>query len=315
MRIAFVVLLLAVGGLLLYFARRQCLKVNSELASMTEVQGLFEGIAPETGNLTFSYQLGERVYRFWASRPFGYPKIRPGDRVAVVVPPGRPAEGRLRHWSTLYVTPMVLSGFVLVCLLLAYASYAVPGRSQARVPLAPSPVAALQTPIELHPAEGTAAVFVILAIVAFCFAALNIFNPETLWTRWLAYPAAFLAVILGIALIFASRGVRQMRIRADDNGIEKIYGSDSRRIKWSNVAGLKMRQTYREEYSGPASSTGRMKSKVYGEPSLILLDKTGKELLELRADLAPGDQCRRLFDYIPVRTGLPVQSEVKRDLF
>jgi hypothetical protein len=30
------------------------------------------------------------------SRDCRYPKIRPGDRVAVVVPPGRPAEGRLR---------------------------------------------------------------------------------------------------------------------------------------------------------------------------------------------------------------------------
>jgi len=315
MRIAFVVLLLAVGGLLLYFARRQYLKVNSELASMTEVQGLFEGIAPETGNLTFSYQLGETPYRFWASRPFAYPKIRPGDRVAVVVPPGRPAEGRLRHWSTLYVTPMVLSGFVLICLLLAYASYAVPGRSQARVPLAPSPVAALETPIELHSPGDMAVVIVILAFVAFGFAALNIFNPETLWTRWLAYPAAFLAVILGIALLFASRSVRQMRIRADDNGIEVIHGSDSRRIKWSDVAGLKMRQTYREEYSGPASSTGRMKSKVYSSPSLILLGKNGRELLKLSDDWKPWDQCRRLFDYIPVRTGLPVQSEEKRDLF
>jgi len=315
MRIAFVVLLLAIGGLLLYFARQQYLKVNSELASMREVQGLFEGIAPETGNLTFSYQLGEKAYRFWASRPFGYPKIRPGDRVAVVVPPGRPAEGKLRHWSTLYVTPMVLSGFVLVCLLLAYASYAALGPSQARVSLAPSPVAALEAPIELHTPGDMAVVIVILAIVAFCFAALNILRPETLWTRWLAYPAAFLAVILGIALIFASRSVRQMRIRADDNGIEKIYGSDSRRIKWSDVAGLRMRRAYREEYTGPASSTGRMKSKVYGSPSLILLDKTGKELLELRADWAPSDQCRRLFDYIPVRTGLPVQSEEKRDLF
>ncbi|MCX6636618.1 MAG: hypothetical protein NT090_16275, partial [Acidobacteria bacterium] len=302
-------------GLLLYFARRQYLKVNGELASMTEVQGLFEGIAPETGNLTFSYQLGEMSYRFWASRPFAYPKIRPGDRVAVVVPPGRPAEGRLRHWSTLYVTPMVLSGFVLFCLLLAYASYAVPGRSQARVSLAPSPVAALEAPIELHTPGDMAVTIVILAIVAFCFAALNIFNPETLWTRWLAYPAAFLAVILGIALLFASRSVRQMRIRADENGIEVIQGSDSRRIRWSDVAGLKMRRTYREEYSGPAGSTGRGKSKVRGEPSLIFLDKAGRELLELRADWAPSDQCRRLFDYIPVRTGLSVQKEVKRDLF
>jgi hypothetical protein len=166
MRIAFAVLLLAVGGLLLYFARRQYLKVNSELASMREVQGRFEGIAPETGNLTFSYQLGETAYRFWVSRPFGYPKIRPGDSVAVVVPPGRPADGRLRHWSTLYVTPMVLSGFVLVCLLLAYASYALPGPSQARAPLAPSSVAALEAPIELHAPEGTAAVMVILALSA-----------------------------------------------------------------------------------------------------------------------------------------------------
>jgi hypothetical protein len=144
---------------------------------------------------------------------------------------------------------------------------------------------------------------------------LSIFNPETLWTRWLAYPAAVLAIILGIVLIFASRGVRQMRIRADGNGIEVIHGSDSRRVRWSDVAGLKMRRTYREEYSGPAGSTGRGKRKVWGEPSLILLDKTGRELLELRGDWKPWDQCRRLFDYIPVRTGLPVQSEEKRDLF
>ena len=157
-----------------------------------------------------------------------------------------------------------------------------------------------------------AVTIVIFAIVAFCFAALNIFNPETLWTHWFAYPAAVLAIILGIALIFASRSVRQKRIRADDNGIEEIHGSDSRRIKWSDVAGLKMRRSYRWEYS--ASSTGRSKSKLYGSPSLILLDKNGRELLKLSDDWKPWDQCRRLFDYIPVRTGLTVQSEVKQDL-
>jgi hypothetical protein len=101
----------------------------------------------------------------------------------------------------------------------------------------------LETPIELHTSGDTAAGIVILAVVAFGFAALSIFNPETLWTRWLAYPAAFLAVILEIALIFASRSVRQMRLRADNNGIEKIHRSDSRRIKWSDVAGLRNRWT------------------------------------------------------------------------
>lgn len=313
MRLLLLLLFGAFGALLLFFARSQYNKAAAQLSQMTVLEGLVGAPHPDTGNYSVTYQIGSSSYEIWLSQPPGGPKLRPGGRVTIVCPPGKPAEGRLKHWSNFYTDSMVLAGFGILGLLIAAGSFlATGGHPPPALGVASSvSVATLAAPIELRQPRDKMVMMFIVAAVLFFATYFLVRDPSLLWTRWLSYPVALFVALFGIGLIFSALSLPGHRIVADANGIEVRSGSNARRFGWHQIAALRDRRYYKT-----VSSQGQHRpTKESRGRSFVLLDKAGSDILELTEDLVPEEERARLIGYIPARTGLPVQAEEKALIF
>ncbi len=177
-------------------------------------------------------------------------------------------------------------------------------RRQAAVVRAPAEVTAPPAaPIEMRRTSrdiGNTATWPI----GFLIAAIGLaFYPDLLRSRWLAYPVAAVLLVLATGMVFAVRGERRERFRADADGIEVRGWQATQRVAWKDVASVTMVEARRVS----STHTGG----DFLSRHLSLRSKGGEELLRLE-ELAPPEEFRRFLNAIPGWTGHPVQEKTER---
>ncbi len=329
MRYAALILLGSFGVFLFFIARYRYQAVNVQVAGLNTVEAVVQSIGPD-GELNLKYKVGAEAFEIVRRVPIRIPRIRAGDRVTLFYNSARPDTAKVRQWSVLYPDSLVAGGFGLLAIVFAVGAFVALGRvpsvSEAlknpesqieRTHESSIPIpASLDAPIELHNARNEFYISFLMAAGAFV-AAFFLYRspPWFLATRWLSYPVVALIVLFGIGMIFAAFGNQEMRIRANQDGVEIIDSSGSRKFLWTDVAALKRETVSRSTYSSGKVFSRGYSDKVMGR-SLILLDRAGKELLKLDEDVAmePVRDWMRLRAYIPKRTGLEVKEAARETL-
>jgi uncharacterized membrane protein (UPF0136 family) len=138
-----------------------------------------------------------------------------------------------------------------------------------------------------------------------------VYAPDILWRWWISYPAAFLLILLVPILLFAFMGQDLVRIVADAQGIEIRTESRSitkvdQKVAWRDVAAIKIIEYWAKEPNAPVYSQLHNK---FIERELVLLDREGKELLQLDDPLDPPQAYQRFLDSVPVWTKLTIRKE------
>lgn len=136
------------------------------------------------------------------------------------------------------------------------------------------------------------------------FAAALLFDdPGLLWTRWLGYPVAVIALLAALGLGFIAWGEWRERLRADVTGLARVQGQTVMdQIAWHEVARVVL-----VENRVSTSLTGNTVSRV--ERSLTLVDAQDRVRLTADWPLKPQDQAERLLDAIPAWAGVDVILE------
>ena len=150
--------------------------------------------------------------------------------------------------------------------------------------------------------------------------------PDLLWTKWLGYPGAVLALPLSGLMLVIALNQELRRVVADAQGIVVIEGAvttrallgnqsrgapafpekvevESEKVAWSQVGAVKRIESYLEQ-SG--KSTGS--HTVFMKREFLILDRGGEELLSLEDPMDPPENFRRFLESIPRWTGVPVQN-------
>ena len=149
--------------------------------------------------------------------------------------------------------------------------------------------------------------WLIYAICFFVFSVALVQYPDLLWTRWLSYPAALVALGVVGVLLWATLGERLERVVADSNGVRVLnvrLDDPIAVVAWREVGAVKRKTriiggvTHR-----PGTGTTRHE--------FVLLDRKGEELLKVDDPLHPPDRYRRFLESIPRWTGLQVQETLE----
>jgi len=322
MRYALLVLFGAVGVLLLVLAHNRYDVANRQLAGLNTVDGIVSSMA-ENGDLNVKYRVGSTDYEVVRSLPVNFfPRIRAGERIALVYAAARPDTATVRHWSKVYQDVAVSGGFGLVAIAMAIAAMmamaSAPTTPQTRPLTPPTAAVSLDHPMELRNTRKDFVTSLLVVAGTFVAAFLLWRNPYFLGTPWLSYPAAVAVVLLAAGMLWGSFQNRSLRIRADQFGIEIQDNEGSRHFVWTDVAAIKRETVTKRMQHVSAIKHGSNRDYTYTthevQHNLIVEDKTGKALLKLDEDtpMDPLQDWLLLRAYIPQRTGLPV-TEVSRE--
>jgi len=329
MRYVVLLVLVSVGSALFYLAWYRYLAVNLQLAGLDSVDGKVDSIAAN-GDLNLKYSVAGTPYEITRSVPVKFmPSLRAGERVTLLYPTSRPDTAKVWHWSVVYQDSVVTGGFGIAAFIFAIGAFvmmgSVPSRPDMRAGQQPDSTAtrysslplvkSLDQPIELRNARNEFYISFVLAAGGFLAAYLLYRNPAFLWTRYLGYPAAGVAALFGVGMIFAAFQNQSLRLRADNDGIQLKDDSGSRTILWKDVAALKHETVTRSTWNSGKYARRGYSSNTMGH-YLQLLDASGKVLYKIDEDVAmePAQDWLRLRAFIPRRTNLPVQEETRETL-
>jgi hypothetical protein len=147
-------------------------------------------------------------------------------------------------------------------------------------------------------------------------------NPQILWTRWLSYPAALVALLLAGVVIWAAKGDKLQRFVADSHGFdtraespddasapqEAIRDSADRLLRWK-IAWSQVGAVKRVETRPRITNSRRNSTDAPVRRELIFLDHNGQELLRIDDGLDPPERYKLFLESIPRWTGLEVKEE------
>ena len=151
-------------------------------------------------------------------------------------------------------------------------------------------------------------------------------NGAILWTRWLSYPAALVALVLAGVATWAAKGDKLQRFVADSHGFDthaetpddasepkeafptgSVGDSEDRlplsKIAWSQVGAVKRVVTRPRTTNSRRNST---EAPVRRE--LIFLDRDGQELLKIDDGLDPPERYKLFLQSIPRWTGQEIKE-------
>jgi hypothetical protein len=147
----------------------------------------------------------------------------------------------------------------------------------------------------------------IYAICFFVFSVALVLYPDLLWTRWLSYCAAPVALGVVGVLLWVTLGERFERVVADASGVRVLnvrVEDPITVVAWADVGAVKRMTTMVGGVTHrPGTGTTRHE--------FVLLDRKGEELLNIDEPLQPPDRYQRFLESIPRWTGLPVQDILK----
>ena len=144
----------------------------------------------------------------------------------------------------------------------------------------------------------------ISAICFFVFSVALVLYPDLLWTRWLSYCAAPVALGVVGVLLWEALGNELERVVADSSGVRVLnvrVPEPITEVAWRDVGALK-RKTVKVGGVTHQPGTGTTRHE------LVLLDRKGEELLNVDDPLEPPDRYQRFLESIPRWTGLQVQE-------
>jgi hypothetical protein len=131
--------------------------------------------------------------------------------------------------------------------------------------------------------------------------------PDILWTKWLAWPAAAVAILIGVMIVLAAYDHKHTVVRADANGISETSRWSKKELAWTQVGKLVRVRRTRREYS----QVNRRYSTRTSGFTWVLSDRDGRELMKIDEDMVPAEGLQRLLRYVPTRTGLPVEERTE----
>jgi len=170
----------------------------------------------------------------------------------------------------------------------------------------PREVTPPESPIEMRPSWETILRRNLLYAAGFLFVSIwLLWYPQTLWTRWLAYPAALVLLALAGVVLYAAFHQKKERIVADREGVEvRLVGETPRKVKWSQVGTVKILEVRARTKFDSAMTRS---SGTY----FLLQDREGIELLKIEEPLAPSEAYQLFLDCIPAWARLSIQRETQ----
>lgn len=149
-------------------------------------------------------------------------------------------------------------------------------------------------------------------VIGYAFAALCLFgDPSLLWTRWLAWPVATIALALCAASASAVHTLWSQRLVVSPAGVESWQGDRlDKRLAWSEVRAVRQVDTLRT-YSARQGSNSPTTTAV-GKQRLLFLDAAGQELLSVVAPMRPDEDYQAFLDAVPAWTGAPLTRETRK---
>ena len=153
-------------------------------------------------------------------------------------------------------------------------------------------------------------------------------NPEVLWTRWLTWPVALVALVLSGVVMWAAGDNQLQRFVADSQGFDTHAerpcsppeaavsaplspdgedGLPCERILWSQVGAVKRIERRPRTSNSRRNSLDRPTTR-----ELVFFDRSGHELLRIDDALDPPERYKLFLESIPRWTGLPVTFQSTR---
>lgn len=309
----------AFGAILLVLANNTYRGISAGLARMNAADGVIASIDEPRNVVAVKYKVPiesaetpagapaprrEEEREFYTTRPSKATRV--GDKIRILYNPARPDAPQPDVWTAIYQEALVLGGAGLVAIFLALGAFFTVGTDTTPA-TAEEPVMVLSEPIELHRERSQLVWLVVLALAGMGAMVYLASNPGILWTRFLAYPAVFVGVIICLVVLASVYDGWTERLRVTQDGVERSSAwKITTRVAWSDVAKVKSVRSTGTEYS-----SGRSR-KTFHPPHIVLFDDSGRELLDLStAGWDPPDNLRKLVAYIPKRTGLNVVEEIR----
>lgn len=150
-------------------------------------------------------------------------------------------------------------------------------------------------------------------VIGLWFGALCLFgDPSLLWTRWLAWPAALVMLLLSIFPIVSGVANWRAGLTASASGLEWREGTGIlKQLDWAQVRDVRLVQTW--SLRATRQGMNAPKTRVADRLLLVFADAGGRPQIEIEAPLRPEADYQRLLDAVPAWAGVPVVLE-DRDL-
>lgn len=144
--------------------------------------------------------------------------------------------------------------------------------------------------------------------------------PNGLWTPWLSYPAAFVALVLTAVMLLVATAQQLERVVADSSGVvvltetrgiaaggvldagARALAAPETRVAWQQVGAARRVETSMRRSSRQGGGSATLKHEF------VLLGRQGEELLSIEEPLDPPDRYRCFLESIPHWTGLEVED-------
>ncbi len=123
-------------------------------------------------------------------------------------------------------------------------------------------------------------------------------DPEVLGSRWLAYPAGVVLLIVGPILMAVGWPVPDGRLIIDPQGLERQDKIGVARLAWSTVSAVQIETRFYSDVYRSASSRRSV--------SLVVLDAQGQTFLREAVPLKPLLEYQRLLASLPAWSGRPL---------
>lgn len=314
-------ILLIFGGMgagLLYLGWSRYQTATDEVNTWPKADGVVAG-ADDDG-YTVQYQVAGEEFVASGARWFGWPKVKDGERLAVVYDPAVHGRGRIAVWQEIYQETALILMFAAIGLFLGVGGYVFMGGNSLRADEVVTAeqmgvVAEYERPVSMslgeavelrHPANSVVMMGV-GAVVAFLMAMALFRGPDILFTKWLSWPAAAVAFVAGVMISFAAYEQKTKVLRADLNGLREESRWSSKEAAWTQVGKVvRLKRTHRE-YS---QTMKRYSTRTVGY-TWVLSDRNGEELIKIDEEMEPREALQRLLRYIPGRTGLAVEERTE----
>lgn len=124
------------------------------------------------------------------------------------------------------------------------------------------------------------------------------------WQRWLAWPAALIAIPLAAWSLWDAINEHGARVVADARGVQQHDRGGTKSVQWSRVARIRHVEHWADD--NPNEVGGRRSVR---RRQLVFSDARGNDVLTLLLPLRPAEANAAFLASLPVWTGHPIETE------
>jgi hypothetical protein len=304
-RIALVLLALAVAALADWLARLPVLENVVVLRSWTRTVALVRGVGDNHVEMEFGTEPDTRRVLLSIDHQLGLPEFN--QKAQVYVDPADPARARVGGLLQLWLRPAALVLIAAAFLGFALAAARV-GRGAGGAGygaghwMLSTPPPPLQTEVRVHRPASEWKTPLLWSVLGLGLAACGLFGPD-------ATPMQRIGYVLGGGFGVALMGALSLyngatEVTADAHGLRETSAFGWRDLRWAEVGGVETRElvpTTRGDFHDVMPFPGRTTR------TLVFADRNGRALMRLSVAMQPRDAMRRLLDVCASFTGLEEQ--------